>query len=1037
MKKWKKTLGIIIATLGTVFVAASIIANKKKADSIYNFEPEQKNPFEGKKVKFVEDSMEPANADGVCGHLEAVGDVEYKEGFYSKYVKRCIDIILSFGGLVILSPVLLCIAIAIIIDDPGPVLFTQKRVGKNKQFFKLHKFRSMKMSTPHDKPTHMLENPDQYITNVGRFLRAHSLDELPQIWDIFIGNMSVIGPRPGLWNQDLLTSERDKYGANDIKPGLTGWAQINGRDELEIPEKAMFDGAYANALNTGKGFMMDAKCFLGSLHVFGKDDSVVEGGTGEMKKALRPGVPEMDPQSEFGCDKEIIIPESVEKRVLITGAGSYIGESFRAYAEEHFTSLHIDAIGTINDEWREADFSSYDCVYHVAGIAHADVGDVDDATKELYYKVNTDLAIEVARTAKEAGVKQFVFMSSAIIYGESAPYGKQKMITRNTVPSPANFYGDSKWQADKGVRSLECSDFKVAVLRPPMIYGRGSKGNYQTLAKLARKLPIFPDIDNERSMLYIDNLCEFLGKLIMSGEGGIYFPQNAEYTKTSDMVRMIADESGKKVIISGLFNPAVGLSVHMPVKKIKCLVNKAFGNMCYEQSLSTFTFDYRVKNLKESIEITEGVGSYDLDDDENTNVKKKNIENKKTHILLISQYFYPESFRVNDMACEWVKRGYKVTVLTGIPNYPMGKYYEGYDRKHRTHETWNGVNIIRIPLIARGNSSNKLLNAVGMAANYFSFVASGRKWVKSKEAARLHADLVFTFEVSPMTQALTGVWYGKRYNVPTYLYVQDLWPENVETVTGIHNKIIIGPIDKMVDMIYRETDEIFTTSPSFVKAIVNRKVPVNNKKVHYWPQYAEEFYRPMEPVAIEGIDLNDGNFKIAFTGNIGTAQGLDILPKAAKLLMDEKVKFIIVGDGRYQSEFEKQIDELGVRNKFVLIPRVDAERVPEILSNVDAGFISFNKTPLWENTIPAKLQSYMACGKSIVASASGETKRVIKESECGVCCEIGDALELVKGIKLMMNSDSIAMGNKAREYFEEKFDKKKLMDEIDEFLKKD
>ena len=405
------------------------------------------------------------------------------------------------------------------------------------------------------------------------------------------------------------------------------------------------------------------------------------------------------------------------------------------------------------------------------------------------------------------------------------------------------------------------------------------------------------------------------------------------------------------------------------------------------------------------------------------------------HILLITQYFYPETFRVNDMACEWVKRGYKVTVLTGIPNYPMGKFFPGYDRKHRTREIWNGVNIIRIPLIARGNSRNKFMNAAGMAANYLSFVRSGRKWVKSKEAANLHADLVFTVEVSPMTQALIGIWYGKRYHVPTYLYVQDLWPENVETVTGIHNRAIIGPIDRMVDKIYRETDTIFTTSPSFVEAIVNRKHPVPRSKVHYWPQYAEEFYRPMEPQKIEGIE-DDGCYKIAFTGNIGTAQGLDVLPKAAALLKDENVKFIIVGDGRYQPEFERQIRQCGVQDKFVMIPRVPAERVPEILSACDAGFISFNKTPLWENTIPAKLQSYMACGKPIIASASGETKRIVEKAGCGICCPIGDARALAEGIKDFIGKDNVEMGKMARKYYEKYFEKKNLMDEMDEYINK-
>lgn len=239
-----------------------------------------RNPMEGKKVIFVENQNEKENADGVRGHLEAVGASDYRAGIYEKYVKRVIDIVLSLGGLVVLSPVYLTIIIAIKVDDPGPVLFTQKRLGRNKKYFKLHKFRSMKMSTPHDVPTHMLDNPEQYITKVGKWMRSHSVDELPQIWDIFVGNMSVIGPRPGLWNQDVLTAERDKYNANDVKPGLTGWAQINGRDELEIPDKAKLDGEYVKNIGLG----MDIKCFLGSLGVFSGDKSVVEGGTGEMKK---------------------------------------------------------------------------------------------------------------------------------------------------------------------------------------------------------------------------------------------------------------------------------------------------------------------------------------------------------------------------------------------------------------------------------------------------------------------------------------------------------------------------------------------------------------------------------------------------------------------------------------------------------------------------------------------------------------------------------------------------------------------------------
>ena len=294
-----------------------------------------------------------------------------------------------------------------------------------------------------------------------------------------------------------------------------------------------------------------------------------------------------------------------KKRVMITGANSYIGVSFDTWAKNHYANeLSVDTVDMIDGSWRETDFSKYNCIFHVAGIAHADVGNVSEERKLFYYQINRDLAIETAKKAKREGVKQFVFMSSAIIYGESAPYGKQKMITAETEPAPANFYGDSKWQADKGVRALQDDNFNVAVLRPPMIYGKGSKGNYPTLAKMAKKLPVFPNVNNERSMLYIDNLTEFLCQLMLRGYAGIYFPQNAEYTKTADMVREIANVSSHKIWITKMFNWAVVLASHIP-GKISGLANKAFGNMTYEQNMSRYDFKYQIMDLRQSIERTE------------------------------------------------------------------------------------------------------------------------------------------------------------------------------------------------------------------------------------------------------------------------------------------------------------------------------------------------------------------------------------------------------------------------------------------------
>lgn len=212
--------------------------------------------------------------------IKPVARGQAKGSFYDRVWKRLLDVGLSFCALVLLSPLFGILALAIFIDDPGPVFFTQNRVGKGKHYFALHKFRSMKMSTPHDMPTHMLEHPDQYITRMGRFLRKSSLDELPQIWEIFRGKMSIIGPRPALWNQADLVYEREKYGANDILPGLTGWAQINGRDELEIPIKAKFDGEYVKK----ESFAFDVKCFFGTIFSVLRSDGVVEGGTGEIHR---------------------------------------------------------------------------------------------------------------------------------------------------------------------------------------------------------------------------------------------------------------------------------------------------------------------------------------------------------------------------------------------------------------------------------------------------------------------------------------------------------------------------------------------------------------------------------------------------------------------------------------------------------------------------------------------------------------------------------------------------------------------------------
>lgn len=284
------------------------------------------------------------------------------------------------------------------------------------------------------------------------------------------------------------------------------------------------------------------------------------------------------------------------KKILITGANSYIGTSFEKYMAQFAAEYQIDTVDMLDNAWREKDFSAYDVVYHVAGIAHSDNGKISKEKEELYYRVNTRLTVETAAKAKEAGVKQFIFMSSAIVYGESAPLGRKKTITKDTPLSPANCYGDSKVQAEKGLLALEDETFKVVILRPPMIYGKGSKGNYPILEKFAKKLPFFPYVKNERSMLYIDNLVTFVKLMIDNEEQGTFFPQNAEYSNTSEMVKTIALANGKKLRLIKGFGWALKF-----LGLFTGLFKKAFGNLTYDKAISEYKQEYRVKSLEDSI----------------------------------------------------------------------------------------------------------------------------------------------------------------------------------------------------------------------------------------------------------------------------------------------------------------------------------------------------------------------------------------------------------------------------------------------------
>ena len=284
-------------------------------------------------------------------------------------------------------------------------------------------------------------------------------------------------------------------------------------------------------------------------------------------------------------------------RILVTGAGSYIGTSLMRWLEQWTEEYFYESVDMVGVMWKQKDFSQFDVVFHVAGIAHISA---DPKMEALYYKVNRDIAIETAQKAKAEGVKQFVFMSSINVYGDSSPIHQKKVIDKNMVPCPANFYGNSKLQAEAGILALMDEHFKVAIVRSPMVYGRGSKGNYPKLSKFARYLPLFPDVDNERSMLYTDHLCEFIRLLIKNEESGIFHPQNREYVQTTKLVKLIAEVHGKEIRLTKVFNPLLRF-----IGRFTGVVQKVFGNLVYEKSLSEYKEEYRVMDLRDSIRATE------------------------------------------------------------------------------------------------------------------------------------------------------------------------------------------------------------------------------------------------------------------------------------------------------------------------------------------------------------------------------------------------------------------------------------------------
>ncbi len=393
-------------------------------------------------------------------------------------------------------------------------------------------------------------------------------------------------------------------------------------------------------------------------------------------------------------------------------------------------------------------------------------------------------------------------------------------------------------------------------------------------------------------------------------------------------------------------------------------------------------------------------------------------------ILVISQYFYPESFRVNDLCRELVDRGHSVTVLTGYPQYPQGKIYDGYGFRIPYDKNWNGVRIERVKMKPRGKTP------IGLINNCCSFVREANKWVMQCDE---RYDAVYVFEVSPVTVGLPAVTYKNKFGTPIIFNVQDLWPDNVEIVLGVRFKPLIKVLNNIVDKIYNASDYILCSSQSFVENIAARGV--SREKLYFWPQFCK---MPSVDDMKKPSEYSDEYFNIVFAGNIGFAQGLDILAEAAESLKNKNVKWYLVGDGRAKESIEKNIHEKNLEGKVIFVGRVSEMRANEYVHFADCAYFSFKDNKLFDMTIPAKLQTYLACGTPIIAAAGGESKRIIENAQCGLVSK-RNSRDLCGAINRMMSLSQSEIGQmreNAEKYFNAYFSKEKVMKSFDVILEK-
>lgn len=388
-------------------------------------------------------------------------------------------------------------------------------------------------------------------------------------------------------------------------------------------------------------------------------------------------------------------------------------------------------------------------------------------------------------------------------------------------------------------------------------------------------------------------------------------------------------------------------------------------------------------------------------------------------ILVFSQYFYPENFRINILCRELVRRGHEVTVVTGYPQYPVGRIYDGYGFDIPYEKEWEGVTIHRVKVHPRGKG------LLGMLRNTVDYVVEANRWVN---ACGERFDAVYVFEVSPVTVGLPAVTYKRKFGVPMFFNLQDLWPENVEEVLGIRFAPLTWLINRIVDRIYTASDKILCTSEGFVENL--RQRGVDEEKLVFWPQFCPE---PDLSGKERPEVYREDACNIVFAGNLGDAQGLDLMVEAAAELLDTNICWHLVGDGRARARLEQQVKELGLKKHIYFHGRVDAAEADRYVHYADCAYLSFKNNKIFNMTLPAKLQTYLACGTPILAAAGGESAKVVGGNGIGFTCppEKEALVAAARKVAAMTAQERQEKSKAARTYYEENYTMDRLVTELE------